>query len=537
MPGDRAGDTALLERRTAAYLSAYGLYEAVQGEQATAANAAVTAALEEAEHQRWPEVSFVLNAARAVFAVTRNRPEAAPAAESLVQLAEDLQRPALLATALSLRAVVAGVAGDVSRLLADASRAVALLDDDEEPALDRSTGYVAAAAVFHRLQLWELVDELYAEAAQLQPYCAAPAQAAAISVNRVLTRVEWGLALLENGVDDAARVRLHQALDAVPAALAEALPPLWRRDVEACQDIVGMLTEPWTRAQVEAALAHHETWLAEHGDVEVLPQLRAAAALALLRGGDTRAAARATVTLATTRSASSSARSFPAWVRAAVLAAARPSDATEAARDYATLVSGLRWESREAVLVAARARIGVERRRHEHEQLARAAHTDALTGLHNRRSFDAWLQAGPANGTAGSALLLLDLDGFKQVNDAFGHGVGDDVLRRVGHIIGSAIRPGDQAFRQGGDEFAILLRGDQLTADVAQQRAHHLRRLILDEQWADVAPGLQVTATVGLAYTVPGQEPAKSPVELYRVADAALYVAKDRRTSDSVTTS
>ncbi len=496
-----------------------------------AAAASLAAATRVADERGWPEVSFVLDAARVVHLLTR--PGAGPApdpparseATALVRRAELLAAPALLALALGIRAVAAAATGDMARLMVDASRAVGLLDDETQPPLDRCAAYVVGAAAYNSLRLWELVDELYAQASDLVPLCGVAAQAPAIAVNRVLTRLEWGLALLENGDQTRARDQLRQAALAVPAALAQDLPPLWRWDVEACAEIVHLLCDT---GATPAAVDHHRATLAAGDDTEVLPLLQAAGALALCRAGRTAEAVAAASVPTPPGSTSSGALTFPLWVRATVLGAAEPSAAVLAMAEHAGLLGRLRWQSRAAVLVAARSQIASERRRAEHAWLAHAVNIDALTGLHNRRSFDAWLERPRSDDRPPTALLLVDLDRFKDVNDNHGHDCGDAVLRRLGLILHGLVRPGDIAVRHGGDEFAILIEDENLTVESVHQRAHDLRAAVDDEPWHQLADGLTVRVSIGgvvALASLEGTSPLDAPA-LYRAADAALYAAK-----------
>lgn len=92
------------------------------------------------------------------------------------------------------------------------------------------------------------------------------------------------------------------------------------------------------------------------------------------------------------------------------------------------------------------------------------AYRDPLTGLGNRKAFDEQLgQALLRAGSGGSelALLYLDLDRFKEVNDRFGHDIGDALLRTVAERVRSTLRQPDKAYRLGGDEFAVLLEDSQ----------------------------------------------------------------------------
>ncbi|MBK5306167.1 MAG: GGDEF domain-containing protein [Frankiaceae bacterium] len=139
-----------------------------------------------------------------------------------------------------------------------------------------------------------------------------------------------------------------------------------------------------------------------------------------------------------------------------------------------------------------------------------------------------------------TALLLVDLDGVKAVNDTYGHGCGDEVLRRVGRLISASIRAGDLALRLGGDEFAVLLQDDMLSEAAVVERAVALRTAIADEPWSELADDLAITASIGLSVADPAAAVASgslpSAESIYRAADTALYTAKRRRTGIVVST-
>jgi diguanylate cyclase (GGDEF)-like protein len=149
--------------------------------------------------------------------------------------------------------------------------------------------------------------------------------------------------------------------------------------------------------------------------------------------------------------------------------------------------------------------------------------TDHLTGLGNRRRLSEILDAffdGRSEDQRRLAFLFIDLDGFKEVNDSFGHPAGDEILRQLGGRLTGSLRQSDLLVRLGGDEFAAVL----IDAD-AEQAAAIADRLgaSLHEPFAIDALGVQLGATIGIALT-PGD--AGDTGELMRCADLAMYRAK-----------
>lgn len=171
------------------------------------------------------------------------------------------------------------------------------------------------------------------------------------------------------------------------------------------------------------------------------------------------------------------------------------------------------------------------RRRIAAEQEVRAlAYHDALTGLPNRRSFDDALLAAvnsPPRAGGCHAVLLLDLNGFKRVNDVFGHAVGDEVLIRVAGHLNACLREDDLVARLGGDEFAILskhLSGPEAATSIALR--------VIDCLASPVTTGdARHLIGVGIGIALAPQDGA-SPAEVLRKADIALYRAKSRGYSD-----
>jgi diguanylate cyclase (GGDEF)-like protein len=183
--------------------------------------------------------------------------------------------------------------------------------------------------------------------------------------------------------------------------------------------------------------------------------------------------------------------------------------------------------------------------RRQTEQLHCQARTDALTGLANRRAFQARLHrmeaAGavldvqtdtlpaPLEGLADRAaaqpplcLLLLDLDGFKAVNDSLGHMMGDQLLQEVADRLSVCVRDGELLARLGGDEFGLILP-EALSEQEAQARGHELLQM-LRQPCQIQGHRIELRASIGLA-RVP--EDAQDGAGLMQAADVALYSAKD----------
>ncbi len=166
-----------------------------------------------------------------------------------------------------------------------------------------------------------------------------------------------------------------------------------------------------------------------------------------------------------------------------------------------------------------------ERRRWE-VVIEHAAHHDALTGLSNRSLFQMRLgeEIVAGGGKRQLALLIMDLDRFKEVNDTFGHHVGDDLLRQIAPRLRAAVRESDTVARLGGDEFAVLLPA--IDRQGAWEVAHRLRHA-LEAPFTLDAGGftctISVSGSIGIAL---GPDHGTDAHTLLRCADVAMYVAK-----------
>ncbi|MGN6798482.1 MAG: putative bifunctional diguanylate cyclase/phosphodiesterase [Gaiellaceae bacterium] len=168
-------------------------------------------------------------------------------------------------------------------------------------------------------------------------------------------------------------------------------------------------------------------------------------------------------------------------------------------------------------------------RRRERERRFEADHDD-LTGLLNRRGFFACLGETIAGRNSRVAVLLLDLDGFKEINDTLGHASGDELLRQIGARLRGALRELDEIARLGGDEFAVLVDAPRTRSGDVCEIGRRVRGT-LTAPFEVAGLSLQVRASVGVAVF---PEHGETADELLRLADIAMYQAKQNRTGLSV---
>ena len=165
----------------------------------------------------------------------------------------------------------------------------------------------------------------------------------------------------------------------------------------------------------------------------------------------------------------------------------------------------------------------------ERRRLMRMSRIDELTGLYNLRALKeqlpVWL--GPAGRTGRRmAVMMIDLDGFKEVNDRLGHGVGNELLKEVANLLRFAVRVGDEPFRLGGDEFVLLLSdADGEGAKIVATRIQDIYRSM-----GQTLRGTDVSVSFSIGIAV-FPEDGEVPETLLARADEALYEAKRSGTS------
>jgi diguanylate cyclase (GGDEF)-like protein len=205
----------------------------------------------------------------------------------------------------------------------------------------------------------------------------------------------------------------------------------------------------------------------------------------------------------------------------AVLLAGQDSAGVEAALAWGRTLASTLWHQRMRTLQTVETMRSLENLRIQHEQAAHAADRDALTGIANRRAFDEAVrraQSGPGE----IAVLLVDTDRFKQINDSFGHAAGDAALRSIARALDGQVHERDLLARLGGDEFAVLL--PEVTETAARETATRMVLAVRD------IPNCPATLSIGIAVGHTTDLP-----HLLEQADAAMYRAK-RRGGDGIDT-
>ncbi len=165
----------------------------------------------------------------------------------------------------------------------------------------------------------------------------------------------------------------------------------------------------------------------------------------------------------------------------------------------------------------------VDRLRREHAEAHEQSIRDSLTASYNRRYLDQRLVAMLADQAGALAVALVDLDWFKQVNDRYGHLVGDRVLQQVVELLQAGLPEPAFCARYGGEEFVLVLPDTEQAAAV--EIAEAARERVERHDWSAMAPGLRVTVSVGVAHEVGGNCENGAEHQLLQ-ADSLLYSAK-----------
>jgi two-component system, cell cycle response regulator len=220
--------------------------------------------------------------------------------------------------------------------------------------------------------------------------------------------------------------------------------------------------------------------------------------------------------------------------RAPILAVVDPSDRPRLVKALELGANDILSRPVDAEELAARARTQIRRKRYTDflrqklDYSLEMAVTDALTGLHNRRYMTSQLEAlvnRAGTGDDAVAVLLLDIDHFKAVNDGFGHDAGDEVLREFAVRLATNVRAIDLPCRYGGEEFVVVMPGTSL--EDAGMIAERIRRDVASAPFRimDGQEHLTITISVGVAASLGGDD---TPDALIKRADEGVYEAKAR---------
>jgi diguanylate cyclase (GGDEF)-like protein len=468
------------------------------------ARAALELALAAADpwRQAWTESDLALAAAQ-----ERDATRAQQHLERARQQAQALRDP-------RLDGRLALAEGNVARILGDAA-------GDE--AAQRRALAIARNAQLPRLEAAALVNLSDAAVQSGRAADALEAALQGLAAVRPLQNKRIERALLNNAM--LARIALGRKAEA--HADFEALQAAWSQDGATGMQVTSMreFGDALARAgDLKGALALH------HREVELTRKLMAAnrdAALAELRTRyDREAQQRGIVLLEHDNALKSAALENQALTR----------------RLWALGAGVLALLTALLLLLVRRVRDSNRALEHSRARLRVQTERDALTGLSNRRHFQAVLQAEKApSGSFQGALLMIDIDHFKRINDDHGHGAGDQVLVEVAQRIAAAVRQGDTVARWGGEEFLVLAPG--LQREATEALALRLLQAVAGTPVPLSGPGsagatgragadassLAVTASIGhAAFPLPPYHVPLRPEQAVNLADMALYTAKSQ---------
>ena len=161
-----------------------------------------------------------------------------------------------------------------------------------------------------------------------------------------------------------------------------------------------------------------------------------------------------------------------------------------------------------------------------HQQARAAALEDELTGLHNRRAFYEFggqLLRHAKRHASPLAMVMMDLDYFKQVNDTYGHDAGDEVLRQIARLLQNRVRESDIVARLGGEEFALLLPDTTMgeAIELTERMLEMLNELVIQHKGRSI----RASASFGITRLIVGDQTLE---DLMHRADRALYQSKDQ---------
>ncbi len=466
--------------------------------------------VDEASERGWPEIVM----AGLYLEAIRCRPEGKEAhLEAIARLlkrAEAEGDAVMSALALAKRARVLTSAADPALSVAaemDLARASVLIDGAEGMPSWRARAHINCAIAYGQRDLWELEDQHYRAAeAVLGGEREESRLWRGIVYNRAEFQLDWTCAMRELGETEAVAHHAAVAADFLRVAQISAMPASWREELRIFAALLGAIAPSVGGPSPEVVPAE--------GDFAGYVHLARA-----LSAPDAERAAReaAAAVESIDPDTQSRAHSLALCVAAEIEVASLGSET--AGIRYARRLALRHYAVRLSSLASMQSLLSAERLRSEHDLLSKRVFLDDLTRLGNRRALVDYVESLAAQGVSSIALVLLDVDGFKAINDTYGHRVGDEVLIHLAAVLRDGVRNGDLAVRLGGDEFLLVLAS--MEREAARRRAETILAGIAAAPWEQISPGLQLTASLGLAFGRPQELEG-----LTERADIALYSSK-----------
>jgi diguanylate cyclase (GGDEF)-like protein len=469
----------------------------------------ITELIENAERHGWPEVVRAGLYAEVDRARLEGSEPYLAAIERLLERSLADGDVAMTAIAYAKRARVLTRADNPSSSVAadrDLGRASVLIEGAVDGGHTLARAHIHCAIAYGLRDLWEIEDEHYRAAEEtLRKQGIEGRLRNVLLYNRAELHLNWTYALRELGDTEALGFRARLAAKHLAAAQVPGMPEDWLEELAVFSALLaaiapGAVSPPkLVRPEGEYAGYVHLARALSDDD----PEQAAEDALAAVSGIDP--------------DSCPNAYSLALCVAGEIESALAGADT--AGLRYGRHLARLRWNKRLSALAAMQSLLQAERLSTEHAVLSQHAYMDDLTRLGNRRAMARYVENLLAQEVGSIAMILLDVDRFKDINDTYGHAVGDEVLLRLASLLRSAVRADDLAVRLGGDEFLLLIA----TADseTARRRAETILAGAAAEPWQEIAPDLAVQASIGLACGDPRQLD-----RLSQAADNALYRAK-----------
>lgn len=453
------------------------------------------AAWSEAEANQWHSITFHLHLAEAMHghAIDRRDQEAI---DGFMSAAEESGDQALIS-----RALISKANFDDPSLLGDEAddliaRAIALLRGGRGSPLHRASAYIASSRFFSQRNLWDLslevnklaVEELERPVPSTLEHLVRHSLLAT-TANQCLAHVNLASEAFETDFREEA-VNAYRDCPSLTAELERDGVLRFRSEVMILRNLLAALAgaEPDHRTQTPEELT-----VAKAGDWADSAQ-KLTQAVRLLDAGDTDGAS-----LVAEQAAPGLEDYYALPYFLALSIAALQPPISPVAHRYNRWLALDRRETRLRGAHEARMRsVAAEVELASHDLRVQLA-TDPLTGIGNRRALEQLKE--DMEGTDESTLvgaIVIDVNKFKDVNDQFGHALGDEVLVRIAEVLSDSVRAEDVAARTGGDEFIVVLVN--VAADVVEARARHIDLTIRSIDWGSLADGLAASASVGWAF-------------------------------------